>query len=309
MSAVTLSGVQKAFGETKALRDASLEARAGEIHAIVGENGSGKSTLAKIMSGVVRADAGAIDILGTAPRRPDHALAAGIATIYQEVLVAEDLSVWENVFAGADGFWRRKISTREKRRLTAETLGRLAAAPVDPNAPAGSLPLSVRQWIVIARAILREPKVLIFDESSAALDLDATNRLHKEMLALKMAGACVLIVTHRIAELVKICDGATVLRDGVTVGRLGKSEVTEDNLLRLMSATTGHSAKPKREKRVVSTAKIPAIEATGVQVARGAAPFDFKAYPGEIVGLAGLEGAGQAEFIRALAGIEAPRAG
>ncbi|MEM7696076.1 MAG: sugar ABC transporter ATP-binding protein [Pseudomonadota bacterium] len=306
MPAVELFGVHKAFGVTKALRDASLTADGGEIHAIVGENGSGKSTLAKIISGVIEADGGTISVMGTAPKTPAAAISAGVATIYQEILLADELTVWENVFAGADGPWRRALSTVEKRRVTAETLQRLVETPVDPNARAGDLPLNIKQWIVIARAILRQPKVLIFDESSAALDLEATNRLHKEMLALKEAGACVLLVTHRIAELVKIADGATVLRDGVTVGHLERAEVSEDNLLALMSATSGHSARKKPDSRVVYTAQKAALEATGLTLADAAAPINFKVFPGEIVGLAGLDGAGQTEFIKTLAGITPP---
>ncbi|MBO6554798.1 MAG: sugar ABC transporter ATP-binding protein [Roseitalea sp.] len=309
MPAVELTGVRKAFGETKALTDASLMANAGEIHAIVGENGSGKSTLAKIISGVVQADGGEIDVLGARPQTPADAIRHGVATIYQEILLAEELSVWENVFAGADGLWRRSLPVAERQRLAGETLERLAQEPVDPDTIVGTLPLSIKQWIVIARAILRKPKLLIFDESSAALDLEATNRLHQEMLALRQAGACVLLVTHRIAELVKIADGATVLRDGVTVGRLDREHVTEEKLLEMMSATSGHSAKGKRENRVVSTAQKPAIEARGVTLAHGADPIDFRVFPGQIVGLAGLDGAGQAQFISTLAGIAPPHAG
>src|SRR6056297_356804 len=243
MPALELRHVRKTFGETRALSDAFLTASAGEIHAVVGENGSGKSTLAKIISGVISADEGDIDVLGACPRTPAEAIASGVATIYQEILLAEDLTVWENVFAGADGSFRRSTSTREKRRAAAEALPRLVDAAIDPDAIVATLPLNVRQWIVIARAILRKPRLRIFDESTAALDLEATNRLHKEMLALKEQGACILLVTHRIAELVKIADAATVLRDGRTVGRLAKAELTEDNLLRLMSAANGHSAR------------------------------------------------------------------
>lgn len=309
MPAVELRQVCKSFGETKALSDANLTAELGEIHAVVGENGSGKSTLAKIISGVIAADGGEIDVLGTRPGTPAAAIAAGVATIYQEILLAEDLSVWENVFAGVDRPLRRVFSTAEKRRLTAETLSRLADTRIDPNAVVGTLPLNIKQWIVIARAILRRPRLLIFDESSAALDLAATNRLHKEMLALKEQGACIILVTHRIAELVRIADSATVLRDGVTVGRLAKSELTEARLLNLMSATSGHSARARSDKKVVSTAQKPVLEAHALRLGAESSPVDFKVHPGEIVGLAGLDGAGHTEFIMALAGIRPPASG
>ena len=309
MHAVELRHVRKTFGETKALRDASLAAHPGEIHAIVGENGSGKSTLAKIIAGVIEADGGDVTVLGTHPRSPEEAIAAGVATIYQEILLADGLTVWENVFAGADGTWRRISTVADKRRIAAETLSRLTEVAIDPNSIVGELPLNIKQWIVIARAVLRRPKVLIFDESSAALDLEATNRLHTEMLALKKAGTCVLLVTHRIAELVKIADCATVLRDGITVGHLEKADVTEDNLLELMAAASSHSARPKRTERAVSKAQKPVIEACALQLSANGPAIDFRVFPGQIVGLAGLDGAGQTEFIRALAGIDRPYRG
>lgn len=309
MTAISVINVNKSFGETRALQGASLKADLGEIHAIVGENGSGKSTLAKILSGVVLADSGQVDVLGGAPASPTQAIANGISTIFQEMMLAEELSVWENVFAGADGFWKRTSSVADKKARTKEIIERLADCDVDPNAPVSSLPLNVKQWLVIARALLQKPKVLIFDESSAALDLEATNRLHEEMLAVKAAGTCVVIVTHRIAELVKIADGATVLRDGATVGRLERSEMTEENLLQMMSASHGHSARGSYEKRIVSSAQKPALEASGIVLADGKAPVDFKVFPGEIVGVAGLDGAGQADFVRNLSGIFPPKVG
>lgn len=309
MSAISIKNVQKNFGETKALADASIEAEFGQIHAIVGENGSGKSTLAKIMSGIVIADAGSVDVLGGAPTSPAEAINLGISTIFQEMMLAEELTLWENVFAGADTFWKRTSSVAQKKARTKDILTRLTDNEINPDWSVSSVPLHIKQWTVIARAILQNPKVLIFDESSAALDLEATNRLHVEMLKLKEQGACVVIVTHRIAELVKIADAATVLRDGDTVGVLGRPEMTENNLLQLMSASNEHSAKGSRKNRVVSSEHKPALEANDIVVASGKPAFDFKIYPGEIVGIVGLDGAGQADFVRSLAGIEQPLAG
>lgn len=305
MPAINLVNVHKSFGETHALRGANLHAELGEIHAIVGENGSGKSTLAKVMSGVIPPDSGEANVLGVHPLHPGDAISAGVATIYQEMMLAEDLSIWENLFAGSDGLFTRSSSTVEKRNTTREILKELAQTEIDPDAPVSSLPLSVKQWVVIARAIVRKPKLLLFDESSAALDLEATNRLHREMLKLKENGSCVILVTHRIAELVKIADSATILRDGETVGRLEKEEITEANLLRLMSASEGHSATAEaQEKRVITTAQKPAIEAVNIQLLQNSKAFDFQANAGQIVGIAGLDGAGQAEFVRILAGID-----
>src|SRR5262249_3525347 len=151
------------------------------VAAIVGENGSGKSTLAKILSGVVIPDSGTVSVFGEAPRDPIHARRLGVATIFQEVLVADALSIVDNLFAGTDGLWRPQRKPAEARRLSREILHRFTGLDLDPDMPARSLPLSVRQWIVIARALLSQPRMLILDESSAALDLDATARLHAEI--------------------------------------------------------------------------------------------------------------------------------
>jgi ABC-type sugar transport system ATPase subunit len=304
MSAISVKNVSKNFGETRALRAASLAANFGEIHAIVGENGSGKSTLAKIISGVVPADSGAVDVLGHTPSSPTEAIAIGLSTIFQEMMLAESLTIWENVFAGSDSFWKRSSSTTEKKRRTKEILERLADCPIDPDWPVSSVPLSVKQWIVISRALLQKPKVLVFDESSAALDLEATSRLHHEMLALKADGTAVIIVTHRIAELVKFADQATVLRDGETVGQIGRADMTEENLLRLMSAKTDHSAKSVAKDRVAFGGGTPALRASNIALSTNGQSFNFQLFPGQIVGIAGLDGAGQTEFVRILAGID-----
>jgi len=305
--AVEIVDIHKSFGKTRALHGASLLARTGEIHAIVGENGSGKSTLAKIASGIILPDAGTVSVFGATPRTPVAAIAAGVATIYQEMMLAEELSVWENLFAGSDSTWRRRRSNTQKRAETHEVLSRLAACPIDPDARVADLTLSVKQWVVIARALVQKPRVLIFDESSAALDLEATSRLHEEMRALRDGGTAVLIVTHRIAELVKIADVATVLRDGETVGRLERAEITERNILRLMSAASGHSARGRSAAATAVGAEV--LSARGLQTRASAPTVEFCLRAGQIVGLAGLEGAGQVELIAALAGIAAPVGG
>ena len=230
-----------------------------------------------------------------------------MATIFQEVLVADDLTVLDNLFAGADSLWRRGHSPADSRALGAEMLQRLAGATIDLDTEVNALPLSVKQWIVIARSLLCKPKLLILDESSAALDLDATSRLHAELRMLKAEGCCVVIVTHRIAELIKITDRATVLRDGAVVGALAGSEITERNLLSLMS--------PNRQ--IVSEAKgtVPApkkesaatvMSATGITIRRGGHPFNFDLHRGEIVGVTGLDGQGHTNFVRVMAGILPP---
>lgn len=304
MSDVQVVDVHKAFGETKALDGATLHAYAGEIHAIIGENGSGKSTMAKVLSGIHTIDRGTVSILGQRPTSPQDARRLGVATIFQEVLVADELSVTDNLFVGVDGLWSRKVSEDRKRAIAAEMMHRFTGEHIDPLSPVGDLPLSVKQWIVIGRALIGEPKILIFDESSAALDLDGTARLHEEMRKLRDKGACVIIVTHRIAELVRITDRATVLRDGRTVGELAKADITEANILALMTgqARSGSSAGTTTGRAAKDARRSPILRAEAVSFA-GRAPFDFELAAGEVVGITGLDGAGQDDFVRALAGI------
>lgn len=309
MGGIRIENVGKSFGETRALIDASLDAAPGEVHAIVGENGSGKSTLAKIISGVLSPDAGNVTVFGQTPRGPRHAKALGVAAVFQEMMLAEELSVAENVFAGSDGFLFRKTSSAAKNVAARILIERLSGQGVDPRTKVADLPLHLKQWVVLARAMRSEPKLLILDESSAALDLAATERLHREIGRLRDAGACVLIVTHRIAELVKIADKATVLRDGETVGTLSKAEITEKNLLRLMSAGKRHPAHQAGNSQKPGERTQPLLRGIEVKLAPGAAAFDFSLCGGEIVGITGLDGAGQTELVRALAGVEVPFAG
>ena len=266
--AVIVEKVSKSFGETRALDGCSFHARSGEIHAIVGENGSGKSTLAKILSGVIAAESGLVKVFGKTPRSPVEAGKLGVATIFQEILVANDASVADNLFVGSDGYFGSAMTRTERRTIARDLLKRLTLADIDPDAPVSNLPLSVKQWIVIGRALLTKPKLLILDESSAALDLDATNRLHQEIRSLRDAGCAVIIVTHRIAELIRITDRATVLRDGQVAGVLAKGDINEHNLLTLM--TPPYRLQQKSTNQIAATGKQttkrPVLTASGLFV-------------------------------------------
>jgi len=300
--AVVVEGADKAFGETQALRKCSFRARSGEVHAIVGENGSGKSTLAKILSGVFSADRGDVRVFGQTPSRPRHAMGLGVATVFQEVLVAEGRSVLDNLFIGMGGTVRAPISYAERVRRGGEELERLTGETFDLHAPIDSLPLSQRQWVTIARALLRSPRLLILDESTAALDLNGARRLLEEARRLKQRGVCVLLVTHRIGELTEYTDRATVLRDGRDVGTLNADEITENRLLELMGGAAAHERRPAA-RTAAGEAGSPVLRARDARLAEHTEPFDFEVSSGEIVGLAGLEGHGQAQFLRSVAGI------
>ncbi|MDR7127000.1 sugar ABC transporter ATP-binding protein [Pseudotabrizicola sp. 4114] len=307
---IQVRGLSKRFGETHALTDCDFDAYPGEVHAIVGENGSGKSTLAKILSGVLIPDAGSVEVFGRPVKSPIAARERGVATIFQEVLVADEANVIDNLYVGSEGLLSNGKSHAEKVREADEILRRCVGHPVDLRAKVGTLPLNVKQWIVIARAILRQPKVLILDESSAALDLGATTRLHAEIERLRDQGCTILIVTHRIAELVRIADRATILRDGKAVGVLETSEITEARLLELMTqAGRTLAAAPVVFSDPGFATAAPVITATQLRLFPESAAFDFRLQPGMIVGLAGLDGQGQDRFARTLAGIAAPASG
>jgi ribose transport system ATP-binding protein len=303
VATVEISSVRKTFGPTVALGGASLRAFEGEVHAIIGGNGSGKSTLAKVISGVLIPDSGQVAILGKTATSPVEARALGIANVYQEVLVADECSVLDNLYLGSDNLFSSVAGREEKTARAAALMRELLGFDLDLETPVGDLPLSIKQWITIARALLTNPKVLILDESSAALDFDSTERLFRKMRQLKKDGASILIVTHRIAELVRIADRATVLRDGVDVGCLEKVEITENRILEMIAG-------PEREKLLHSQAvperqsAAPVLRVEQGRVWHDAGAIDFTLYPGEIVGITGLDGQGQADFVRCLAGLQ-----
>jgi ribose transport system ATP-binding protein len=315
MSALTsvtikLNNVSKSFGETRALKSVNFEAVAGEVHAIVGENGCGKSTLVKIMSGVLLPDEGKVTVLNTTPRNPIESRAVGVATIFQEILVADDASVLDNLYVGCDPLLGLARTSASRSVEAAVLMERFVGAPVDLNATVGTLPLNIKQWIVIARAILRRPKILILDESSAALDLDATKRLHSAIDELRNEGCTILIVTHRIAELVRIADRATILRDGQVVGLLDKSNITEEKLLEMMTPPDRSVAAAPSIKPRMRTADVrPIVQVQKMSLDGQSRAFSFSLEAGQVIGITGLDGQGQDDFVRVLAGIKVAAAG
>jgi ribose transport system ATP-binding protein len=300
---ISVVDVHKAFGVTKALDGCTFSAKCGEIHAIVGGNGCGKSTLAKVLSGVLPADSGQVSVLGHTPLTPHHARSIGIATVFQEILVADECSVVDNLFVGSDGLWTKSMPTRAKISTAESLMKDLTGTDIDPHMLVRDLPLSVKQWITIGRALLCESKILILDESSAALDLDSTEKLFGKMRELRDRGAAVIIVTHRIAELIRISDRATVMRDGRNVGVLEKGQITEENLLALMTGKSEKSAITEEAAHEALSDEV-VLDARGIRIWPEGELVEFDLFRGEIVGVAGLDGHGQDEFVRALAGVQ-----
>ena len=306
---IYVQDVHKYFGVTRALNGVNFNANFGEIHAIVGGNGCGKSTLAKVLSGVLPVDKGKVSVLGQTPTSPVMARNMGIATVFQEVMIAEESSVVDNLFVGSDDFWYKNLTQREKVLKAQEIMEDLVGEYVDPYTQAFNLSLPIKAWITIARAFLRNnTKVLILDESSAALDFDSTERLFKKMRELRDRGVAIFIVTHRIAELVRISDKATVMRDGKDVGVLEKKDLNEKNLIGLMTGREETGEKSKSVAMQTKTDKV-VMRAENLVVWPDSNPVNFEVKKGEIVGITGLDGNGQDDFVKILAGVQESNGG
>ncbi len=306
---IYVQDVHKYFGVTRALNGVNFNANFGEIHAIVGGNGCGKSTLAKVLSGVLPVDKGKVSVLGQTPTSPVMARNLGIATVFQEVMIAEESSVVDNLFVGSDDFWYKNLTQREKVLKAQEIMEDLVGEYVDPYTQAFNLSLPIKAWVTIARAFLRDnTKVLILDESSAALDFDSTERLFKKMRELRDKGVAIFIVTHRIAELVRISDKATVMRDGKDVGVLEKKDLNEKNLIGLMTGREETGEKSTSAAMQTKTDKV-VMRAENLVVWPDSKPVNFEVKKGEIVGITGLDGNGQDDFVKILAGVQESHGG
>lgn len=293
--------ITKDFGGTRALDRASLAVRRGEVHALVGENGAGKSTLAKIISGALQPDSGSIRLRGAAVRldSPHHALRAGISVVHQQSGLAQDLSVAENIFLGRTPTTRLGlVDWKMLHRRAEELLDRLDFS-LDVNRPAGDLDAASRQVIEIARALSVAAQVVIMDEPSAVLGSSELERLFRIIRRLRDGGTAIIYVSHRLEEIFRICDRATVMKDGRSVGTYPINGRIESSFLvrRMLGREWTErrretSADPGREMlRVEELTTVGAFESVSLRVCAG-----------EIVGLAGLVGAGRTELCKAIFG-------
>ncbi|WP_158268821.1 sugar ABC transporter ATP-binding protein [Homoserinimonas hongtaonis] len=305
--AIRITDLAKRFGPVKAIRHAEFDIHAGEVHVLMGENGSGKSTLVKILSGVQIPDRGTVTIGGVTTKgfsSPRAARAAGIITVFQEVLTADGRTVLENVWVGIDGLVRNRIPAKIKRERATAVLDELLGYVPDLNGPVAELSLSERQACVIARALVASPKLLILDEATSALDVATRDRLLAIITRLSAEGVSTLFISHRMDEVELIGNRVTVLRAGETVASFEQGKWQAQDLVRAMSGAA-HSAEEARENRVKGkgVAAEPSIETKQLRLSRASSRIDVTIRRGEVVGLAGLEGHGQEQFLLALAGI------
>jgi ABC-type sugar transport system ATPase subunit len=315
------SGLVKHYGGVTALDGVGITLDAGEVHALVGENGAGKSTLVKIISGAVRPEGGAIELDGAPVRFTGarQAAAQGVAIVSQELMTYDDLTVLENLFPYGAPRRRGLVSTREMRRLAGPVLDDLGIDP-PPRARAGELPLADRQLLEICRALLLEPRVLILDEPTSALPRDAAVRLAGVIRRLAERGLAVLYISHFLEEVMRIADRVTVLRDGrVVLPGAEAADVSLDFLVTAMlgrpaAGAAGPAAAPGARSGTERTAapRRPggaAVSLTGVTVPGRLRDVSLTAAGGEIVGLAGLQGAGHLAVLDAVCGRARPSSG
>ncbi len=298
--ALSLQGVCKRFGAVQALQDVSFECRAGEIHAVVGENGSGKSTLLGIASGFLVPDEGSVEI-GGVRLHTGHAAEAhqlGLTMAYQTYSHILDLSVAENLYLAAPVAERPTFRSMDG---WAEGKLREYDVHVAPTARIGGLPLGLRQFLEVVKALLSSPKVLLLDEPTTALGPGEVEHLHSIVLDRAATGVGIVYVSHRLPEVLEVAGRVTVLRDGQSQGTHRAAEMSEETLVSLMIGRPMELAFPDRAG--AATERDVLLRVSQFSAPRFG-PLDLTLRKGEILGLAGAEGNGQHELLRSLAGVE-----
>ena len=297
---LSVEGISKGFPGVQALDDVFFSLRRGEVHAILGENGAGKSTLLKILSGALQPDSGRILLDGTEVhlRNPKSASDAGVAAIYQELSLVPWLSVAHNLFLGREKMVGRFVMSPKKLHRKASEVFSALGLSLDPNALAGNLGMAEQQLVEISRAFSRNARFILMDEPTASLTETEINLLFKKIETLKKAGVGILYISHRLEEIFRIADRVTVMRDGKSVysGLAGELSLPE-----LISTMVGRSIGNHYPKEAVSPGEVLLEAEDGVSGPEG---ILFTLRKGEVVGLAGLVGAGRTEWARKVFGAD-----
>jgi rhamnose transport system ATP-binding protein len=299
---LALEGVSKSFAGVKALKDVSFDVRPGEVHALMGENGAGKSTLIKVIAGVHAPDSGEIRVNGELVRfaTPREARAAGIATVYQELLLFPELSVAENIYLGhAPRTTMNALDWTKMRDGARRLLDDLDSHDLDVDARVGSLSVANRQRVEIAKALSQDARVLIMDEPTAALSDTDARRLMDVVRRLRDRGVAIVYVSHRMPEIFALATRVTVLRDGAYVGTREIGDITEADLVSMMVGRPVDQLFPKTDAEIGA----PVLELRNIAYRDEVEDISFTIRAGEIVGIAGLIGSGRTELALTIFGI------
>ncbi len=297
------TGVAKHYGAVAALRSASLAVQPGEVHALMGANGAGKSTLVKILTGAVRPDAGTVTVRGRpyVAGSPSRARSAGVVSVYQEPALVPDLDIGANL--------RLTGTPREPFR---HWLGELGVSDLDLNELARELPLATLRVIDLARALAIEPAILLLDEMTAALPADLTERVLEVIGGHRQSDRSVIFISHRMIEIAAVCNRATVLREGETVGVLDVTPGAEERIVELMLGEAAAAASAGRAPRTfgaVQATETPRVEARSLRSGTKLSDVSVELRAGEVRGIVALEGQGQDELFDILAGAAKPDGG
>jgi ribose transport system ATP-binding protein len=297
-----MTAVQKSFGATRALKNVSFEAASGEVHALIGENGAGKSTLMKILSGAHRPDAGVVELDGQpfVPANPLHARRSGIAMIYQELTLAPHLSVEENILLGEEPARCGWLNRSRRRELARQALAELRHENIPLEAPVNSRTIAEQQIVEIARALIGQPKVLIMDEPTSSLTQVDTQNLFAVIERLRRLKVSVIYISHFLEECQRIADRYTVLRDGESVATGDMASADLRQIIRLMVGREISDIYPRTPHQLGEA--VLELRALAGRPKPQAASLTLHA--GEILGLAGLVGAGRTETLRACFGLD-----
>lgn len=302
-----MQGVSKRFGATQALRDVHLTIGRGEVSALIGENGAGKSTLMKVLSGALQADAGELEMDGRpfAPRGPADARRAGVAMIYQELTLCPDLSVEDNIMLGQEVSRGGLIRHGAQRERVRDALQLLGHPELRPDALVRGLSVGAQQLVEIARALVQQARLVVFDEPTSSLTQRDVTHLFEVIRKLRQSGLGIVYISHFLEEIRQVCDRYTVLRDGRSVGSGDLSGIAESEIVRLMVGRSIDELFPT----VAHEPGNMVLQVSGLSGRRLPTDVSFEVRGGEILGLAGLVGAGRTETLRVLFGLDATRGG
>lgn len=302
-----MNHIAKRFGGVKALKDVSLKVKAGEVHALVGENGAGKSTLMKILSGAYSKDRGEIILNGESVSysTPKEAKDLGIAVIYQEFMLAPDLTVAENIFIDKLSAGKKVIDWKDLKKQAKMQLEKLGFGEIDPGVSVGSLSVAYQQVVEICKCLTRNAQILVLDEPTAVLTFTEIEKLFGVINKLKAEGTSIIYISHRLEEIFQLSDNITILKDGTYVDTLATENTNKEELVYKMVGRELTQLFPKRE--TVVGEEILRVE--NLSAGKAVQNVSFHVCAGEILGFAGLVGSGRTETMRAIFGADKKETG